>query len=119
MSHPARATLTAMHLCLPPGKLGQTELAERFGEKAVADIAKLSSVTERRIAAPEVTSVDLAACAARRLGKNVDLKDVRKLFLWTLGRSYSYIQVSVDAGRAAPHINIIRLYRYCTTSIYR
>jgi 3-oxoacyl-[acyl-carrier-protein] synthase-3 len=67
MSHPARATITAMHLCLPPGKLGQAELAERFGEKAVADIAKLSSVTERRIAAPEVTSVDLAECAARRL----------------------------------------------------
>jgi 3-oxoacyl-[acyl-carrier-protein] synthase-3 len=62
-----RATITAMHYCLPPRVLGQEELAGRFGEKTVADIAKLSGITERRVAEPGVTSVDLAACAARRL----------------------------------------------------
>ncbi|MBC2594325.1 ketoacyl-ACP synthase III [Ruficoccus amylovorans] len=63
----SRATITAMHYCIPPDILGQEELAERFGEKAVANIAKLSGVTERRVADPGVTSVDLAECAARRL----------------------------------------------------
>ncbi|QYY36186.1 ketoacyl-ACP synthase III [Ruficoccus sp. ZRK36] len=62
-----RATITAMQYCLPPRVLGQEELAARFGEKQVADIAKLSGITERRIAEPDVTSVDLAECAARRL----------------------------------------------------
>ncbi len=62
-----RATLTAMHYCLPPRVLGQEELAVRFGAKQVENIAKLSGVTERRVAEPDVTSVDLAECAAQRL----------------------------------------------------
>lgn len=62
-----RATITAMHYCVPREVLTQTDLAARFSEKQVANIAKLSGITERRIAPQGVTSVDLACCAARRL----------------------------------------------------
>lgn len=61
------ATITAMHYCLGPERLTNTQLEERFGEKAVRSIAKLSGITERRIAPPGITAADMALCAARRL----------------------------------------------------
>lgn len=61
------AAITALHYCLPPVRLDQAELARRFDPKQVAAIAKMSGITERRIAPPGVTASDLAFVAAQRL----------------------------------------------------
>jgi 3-oxoacyl-[acyl-carrier-protein] synthase III len=61
------SVITAMHYCLPPGRLTNDELAQRFDPKLLASIVKMSGITERRIAAPETTASDLAFVAAQRL----------------------------------------------------
>lgn len=70
------ATILAMHYCVPPTVLGRDELIERFGQRAVVAIEKISGIKERRIVAPEVTSVDLAVFAAEQiLQRHSDLRD--------------------------------------------
>ena len=61
------AAITAIHYCLPPGRLTNDELAERFGAKQISSIVKMAGISERRIAPPGVTASDLAFVAAQRL----------------------------------------------------
>jgi 3-oxoacyl-[acyl-carrier-protein] synthase-3 len=68
MKYP-RATITAIHYCLPPQILTQDALARRFSEKQVSNIAKVSGIWERRVAPESVTSVDLGEQAVRGLLK--------------------------------------------------
>ena len=44
------AFIKAMAYCLPDGRLTNEELYQRFGEKAVRSITKMSGINERRIA---------------------------------------------------------------------
>lgn len=67
------SVITAMHYCLPPGRLTNDELAQRFDPKLLASIVKMSGITERRVAAPETTASDLAFVAAQRLLADRDL----------------------------------------------
>lgn len=64
-----RAQIAAIHYCVPEGVLTQAALEERFSAQQIANIAKASGITERRIAPPAVTSVDLGEFAARQLLK--------------------------------------------------
>lgn len=52
--------------CVPQRVLGNAELAEKFGE-AVAQVTKMTGVTERHIAAAGQTTADLCAVAADAL----------------------------------------------------
>lgn len=59
--------ITAMHYCIPKGRLTNAELAQRFGERQLKAIIKMAGIEERRIVAPGETASDLAYWAARRL----------------------------------------------------
>lgn len=59
--------ISASHYVLPKKALSNEELSERFGEKKVRGISKLSGISERRVADENVTAVDLGAEAAARL----------------------------------------------------
>ncbi len=61
------AYIKAMAYCLPEERLTNDDLYSRFGEKAVRSIAKMSGITERRIASSGQTAADLATLAARQL----------------------------------------------------
>lgn len=61
------AAITAIHYCLPPGRLTNEELAQRFDPKQLNSITKMAGITERRIAPPGMTASDLAFVAAKRL----------------------------------------------------
>lgn len=67
-----------MHYCIPREVLTQEALVERFTAKQVEGIAKLSGITQRRVAPPTVTSVDLAQCATQRLleAKGIDPQSI-------------------------------------------
>jgi 3-oxoacyl-[acyl-carrier-protein] synthase III len=65
MSRPA--TIEAMHYCVPSKVLGHDELVERFGNRAIVAIEKMSGIKERRIADQSTTSVDLASFAAEQV----------------------------------------------------
>jgi 3-oxoacyl-[acyl-carrier-protein] synthase-3 len=74
------SVITGMHYCLPPRRLTNAELVERFGERQVKSIVKMAGIEERRVVSPGQTASDLAYCAARRLlddrgvdGASVDL----------------------------------------------
>jgi 3-oxoacyl-[acyl-carrier-protein] synthase-3 len=56
-----------MAYCLPEERLTNEDLYARFGEKAVRSIAKMSGITERRIAPAGQTAADLATHAAQKL----------------------------------------------------
>jgi len=56
-----------MAYSLPEERLTNEDLYSRFGEKAVRSIAKMSGITERRIASPGQTAADLATLAAQQL----------------------------------------------------
>lgn len=62
-----RATISAIHHCVPVRRLTEAELEVRFGAKQVQSIAKLSGIRERRIVETGMTAVDLAYIAADRL----------------------------------------------------
>ncbi|MBX0331340.1 ketoacyl-ACP synthase III [Oscillochloris sp. ZM17-4] len=59
--------ITAMHYCVPKGRMTNADLAERFGERQLKAITKMAGIEERRIVAPGETASDLAYWAARRL----------------------------------------------------
>jgi 3-oxoacyl-[acyl-carrier-protein] synthase III len=61
------AYIKAMAYRLPEERLTNEDLYSRFGEKAVRSIAKMSGITERRIASPGQTAADLATLAAQQL----------------------------------------------------
>jgi 3-oxoacyl-[acyl-carrier-protein] synthase III len=61
------SAITAMHYCIPRRRLGNEELASRFGEKQLQSIVKMAGIRERRIVAPGETAADLAYWAASRL----------------------------------------------------
>ncbi len=62
-----RATITAIHHCVPARRLTAAELEARFGAKNVQSIAKLSGIHERRVVEPGMTAADLAFAAADRI----------------------------------------------------
>jgi 3-oxoacyl-[acyl-carrier-protein] synthase III len=66
MNGPA-ASILAAHYCVPKHVLGNVELIERFGARAINAIEKMSGIRERRIAAPGVTALDLAHFASEQL----------------------------------------------------
>ena len=59
--------ITASHYVLPEKILSNEDLFERFGEKKIRGISKLSGITERRIADEDTTAADLGFAAASRL----------------------------------------------------
>jgi 3-oxoacyl-[acyl-carrier-protein] synthase-3 len=61
------ATITGMHYCIPKRRLTNEELIERFGERPIKSITKMSGVQERRVVSPGETAADLGYWAARRL----------------------------------------------------
>ena len=61
------AFIKAMAYCLPDGRLTNEELFQRFGEKAVRSITKMSGINERRITSNGETAADLATRAAQQL----------------------------------------------------
>lgn len=62
-----KPTITAMHYCLPPTRLTNQQLVERFGERQVRSIVRMAGVNERRVVSSGQTASDLAYCAATRL----------------------------------------------------
>ena len=60
-------TIQAIAHALPASRLTYEQLVERFGEKAVASIYRMSGIRERRVVAPGQCASDLAVAAARRL----------------------------------------------------
>jgi len=72
------AAITGLHYCLAPGRLTNEELSHRFDARMVSTIAKMSGISERRVAPAGVTASDLAFVAATRLldDRGVDPKDV-------------------------------------------
>jgi len=87
---PARATIAAIHHCVPANRLMQAELEERFGAKNVQSIAKLSGILERRVVPQGMTAADLAHAAADRLltARNVDRASIDLLILATQTGDY-------------------------------
>ena len=83
---PLFTTITASHYVLPAQTLTHAALAERFGEKAVASIEKLSGILERRVAPEGVSALDLGEAAARRMleEKNVDFSSIDMLVFGTI-----------------------------------
>jgi 3-oxoacyl-[acyl-carrier-protein] synthase-3 len=67
-----------MHYCLPAKVLGNAELEQRFGEKALASIVKMAGIRERRVVEPGITASDLAFCAATRFlaARGIDPKEI-------------------------------------------
>ena len=59
--------ITAMHYCLPNGRVTQSDLETRFTTRQVQSIQKLSGIMERRVVETGQTAADLAAVAAERL----------------------------------------------------
>ncbi len=66
--------ITASHYVLPSKVLTNDDLAERFDPKKVKSIAKLSGITQRRVAPEGMTASDLAVAAAQRMieSENID-----------------------------------------------
>lgn len=69
--------IAASHYVLPKKILTNEDLFERFGEKKVRGISKLSGISERRIADDDTTAVDLGFAAADRMleSENIDRGD--------------------------------------------
>lgn len=59
--------ITASHYLIPTKILTNEELCERFDEKKIMGISKISGICERRIADENTTAVDLGAEAAKRM----------------------------------------------------
>jgi 3-oxoacyl-[acyl-carrier-protein] synthase-3 len=71
-------TITGMHYCLPKKVVSNSDLEERFGEKAIASIVKMAGVQERRVVEPGQTASDLAFCAIRRFleARSIDPSEI-------------------------------------------
>lgn len=61
------STIKATSYALPVNVIKQDELIQRFGEKAVKSITKMSGIKERRVVMPGQCASDLAYDAANRL----------------------------------------------------
>lgn len=61
------STIRATSYALPVNVLTQDDLIQRFGEKAVKSISKMSGIRERRVVMPGQCASDLAYDAAHRL----------------------------------------------------
>jgi 3-oxoacyl-[acyl-carrier-protein] synthase-3 len=62
-----RTTIARIAHALPATTLSYAQVVERFGEKPVASIYKMSGIRDRRVVAPGQCASDLAVAAARRL----------------------------------------------------
>jgi 3-oxoacyl-[acyl-carrier-protein] synthase-3 len=85
-----RASITAIHHCVPAQRLTRAELEERFGARHMESIAKFSGIRERRVAPRGMTAADLAFAAADRLltGRGVDRGTVDLLLVATQTGDY-------------------------------
>lgn len=61
------STITAIHYCIPSEKLTNEQLVERFGERTVGAISKMSGIIERRVSATDCSTSDLGTFAAEQL----------------------------------------------------
>lgn len=75
------STIRAISHAVPAKSLSYEELAERFGEKQVASIYKMSGIRDRRVVESGQCASDLALSAARRLLQHVavDRSSIRLL----------------------------------------
>ena len=82
--------ISATHYVLPQTVLADEELFERFGEKKIRGISKLSGIKSRRVVSADVTAVDLGAEAAKRLIETEELSrdDFDMLILVTQTSDY-------------------------------
>lgn len=62
-----KASITAMHYCLPSKRLTNDELETRFDPKALKSIVKMSGIRERRVTEAGQTALDLGYVAAERM----------------------------------------------------
>lgn len=60
-------SVLAICAVLPSRRVTNVELSERFGEKEIASITKLSGIVQRRVLSPGQCASDLALTAAERL----------------------------------------------------
>ncbi|NTW69011.1 MAG: ketoacyl-ACP synthase III [Chlorobiaceae bacterium] len=65
--------ITAIAHALPTNCVTQSQLEERFGEKAVKSITKMSGIRERRVVFPGQCASDLAFAAAKRLLEHIKI----------------------------------------------
>jgi len=70
--------ITAMHYCVPTRRLTNAELVERFGERQLKSIVRMSGIEERRVVSPGETAADLAYAAARTLldDRGIDVRTI-------------------------------------------
>ena len=95
-------TISAIAHALPTGRIGHAELVERFGEKAMRSIARMSGITERRVAPPGQCASDLAEAAVRRLldRRAIDPADIDLLIFTSQTPDYrSPATASILLGR--------------------
>ncbi len=87
---PPRATIIAIHHCVPARRLTEAELEARFGARHVQSIAKLSGIRERRVVEPGITAADLAFAAAERMlnGRGVARESIDLLVVTTQTGDY-------------------------------
>ena len=67
------STIRAISYALPTKVITQSALIERFGEKAVKSITKMSGIRERRVVMPGQCASDLAYAAAKRLIEHLEI----------------------------------------------
>jgi len=74
------STIRAIAHILPPERLTNEALINRFGEKAMRSITKMSGIQERRVAPAGICASDLGEAAANRLLTHLNV-DVQKIDL--------------------------------------
>ncbi len=67
------STIRAIAHALPTHVVTQGELEQKFGEKAIKSIAKMSGIWERRVVAPGQCASDLAYAAAQRVIRHLGI----------------------------------------------
>ena len=75
-------TIKSIAYAIPAKVLTQDEMVERFGDKAVKSIMKMSGIRERRVVSMGQCASDLAYDAAKRLIDHLNL-DVTTIDLLT------------------------------------
>jgi 3-oxoacyl-[acyl-carrier-protein] synthase III len=66
-------TIRSLALALPSARIGNDELIERFGEKSMRSISRMSGIKERRVAPINQCASDLGFDAAQRLIAHLQL----------------------------------------------
>lgn len=97
---PQRARLAALGRCVPERVVTNAELAKLGAALTEAEMQQLSGIIERRWAAPEEATSDLAARACREAMKRAGTSDVDRLILATVSPDH----VSPSTACAVQHL---------------